>query len=205
MCCWITWNRYCCHLLKIAFRDTSRMLLVSWREGYEYPTTFASWGLFWQGPGIFARKGSSDMFCQCSNMHNIKYAEETASAVQSVASSLPEELFERHGDWRYSAKKAFLSPTRRNSVGRKWQQGLSFQRIRGRLQFSKVFKDYPNLLICSKAEGDFKSKPPRNENSANIIVLNTAALALCTKSSNVWCGKSTDVSRTLTHSWTLQQ
>ena len=38
-----------------------------------------------------------------------------------------------------------------------------------------MLKDYPNLLICSNGEGDFKSNPPRNENSANIIALNTAA------------------------------
>jgi hypothetical protein len=49
-------------------------------------------GLFWQGPGIFGRKGCSDMFCQLYNMHNIRHAEETESAVQSVALSLPAEL-----------------------------------------------------------------------------------------------------------------
>ena len=129
-----------CHLLKLAFSDTSRILLVSWRKSYEYPTAFASWGLFWQGPGIFVRKGCSDRFCQCCNMHNIKYAKKTASEVQSVASSLPAELFERHGDWRYSTKKPFLSPTRRTSVGRRRQKELSFQRSRRRLQVSKCLR-----------------------------------------------------------------
>ena len=61
-------------------------------EGYEYPNAFASWGLFWQGPGIFARNVYSDMFCQLYNMHNSRHAQETASAVRSVFSSLPAEL-----------------------------------------------------------------------------------------------------------------
>jgi hypothetical protein len=138
MFCWIAWNRYCCHLLKIKFREISRMLLVSWKEGYEYPT--ASWGLFWKGPGIFARQSCSDMFCQCYNTHNIKHAEETAKEIRSVALSLPAELFEHHGNWRYSAKKAFLSPTRRTSVGRRWQKRLSFQRSRERPQVSKCLR-----------------------------------------------------------------